>query len=105
MSSKSVKLMIYQDLGESTIIDGIEAKSFSDFVIIQTKDDNMDDETLERMQQTFSHILSNKKVVVIPASIDVSFYGIEKIEEDDDRPVNSELQHEGSPEETSGHSA
>lgn len=97
---KHVKLYIYEDAGDKTYIDTIEATSFDEFVLIKVKDE-FDSFDLDHIKENFAQLFQGKRVVVVPAHLDISFYGIEKIEDDDSRLIDRELQHEGSSQETS----
>lgn len=87
----SVKLYIYEDRGDVTYIDSIEAESFDEFVLVKVED-GLAREEYEQMHEQFVNIFPNKKMIIMPASMNISFHGVRV--EDDDRPFDSELQHE-----------
>lgn len=102
MSQKKVKLYIYQDEGETVYVDSIETESFDDFVLIKIGDDAEIDD-VERLHDVFSKIFQNKKIVIIPSAMNLSFYGVRIEEKENDRPTDSKLQHETTSTETPGH--
>lgn len=94
--ASSVKLKIYQYEPEAIYIDTIEANDFGDFLIVTFENIDHDgfDEFAHHLKETFP----DKKILIMPAKMDIAFYGIR--EDDDNRLIDSQLQHEGSPEET-----
>lgn len=78
-----VKLQIYEHTTDEIIIDSFEAKSWEDFIIIEA--DNLDENVVEALRhaiQNYSDKHPEKQILLIPKSIKLTFYGIEKEEED-----------------------
>lgn len=92
----TVKLKVYQFESEAIYIDTIEARDFGDFLIATLN--NFDEIDFESVIHHLKDNFPDKKILVIPQGMDIAFYGIR---EDDDRRTDSQLQHEGSAEETS----
>jgi len=90
-----VKLYIYQIESEKTYIEAIEAESFNDFIIARFNG-NSESVDFENMSMNLKEAFPDKKVLLVPHDLDLMFYGIEKVEEENNGSgsFDRELQHE-----------
>lgn len=106
MTSKYVKLYLYEELPEKTLISTFEAEEFSQFLLIRVSDEALGiNEFMNELSEIVRGLGHEKRVLVLSDKIDFKIYGIEKYKEDFDNDNDGsacrELQHEGSAEEIS----
>lgn len=78
---KLVKLYVYEDRGEETLVDSYEAKSFDDFVLITIGSTVTVDE-VDDIHKVLSPIFDNtdKRVLLVPEHLDLKIYGVKETE-------------------------
>lgn len=69
-----VKLYVYQETPEETVIDSFDAEDFGDFRLIYVESDLTNDQ-MHTLQQSIA-AATDKKTLVIPKGYDLKFYGV-----------------------------
>jgi hypothetical protein len=69
-----VKLYVYEKHGKETIINSVTGEDWDDFILVRL-DVSRDPYEQESLFQQFSEYFPNKKLVIVPNTVDIEFYG------------------------------
>lgn len=76
---KLVKLYLYRHESKETVVDGIKATDWGDFLVVAINTAEIPEESILEIQEIFSryNALTEKEVLLVPREWNLEFYGIE----------------------------